>query len=71
MSRTRSTVIALTATLALVLAACSSGGSSDSNGGSSGGGATAAKCAVGALAKVTTPVTITFWHAMNRANEDA
>jgi ABC-type sugar transport system, periplasmic component len=61
--------VALAATLALVLAACSGG--SSSSGGSSGGGSAAPKCAVGALAKATSPVSITFWHAMNRANEEA
>lgn len=69
MSRSRPMAVALAATLALILAACSGG--SSSNGGSSGGGSAAPKCAVGALAKVTDPVSITFWHAMNRANEEA
>jgi sn-glycerol 3-phosphate transport system substrate-binding protein len=30
-----------------------------------------AKCPVAALKKATTPVDITFWHSMNRANEEA
>ncbi len=71
MSRTRIPLLLLSA-LALVLAAC--GGGSDSSGGGSGGGggsAAAGTCPVGALAKASAPVTITFWHAMNRANEEA
>lgn len=68
--------LVLLAALTLVVAACSgssSSGGSGSGGSGSGGSVSAAACPVGALSKVTAsaPVTITFWHAMNRANEEA
>ena len=50
--------------LALSLAACG-GGSSGTGGGSS------ASCPTTALDKASTPVKITMWHAMSRANEEA
>ena len=69
----RRRAVVLVATAALALGACSgsSGGSSAGGGssGSSGGGADASVCPVGALAKATGPVTITFWHGLNQANE--
>src|SRR3954466_9747226 len=53
---------------ALVVTAC--GGGSDDRGGGSGGGGSLPACPLSALDKATKPVTITFWHAMNRANEE-
>lgn len=69
--------LVLMAALAFALAACGGSSSSSSSGGSgsggSGGGVSASACPVDALSKATasSPVTITFWHAMNRANEEA
>jgi sn-glycerol 3-phosphate transport system substrate-binding protein len=70
--------IVLLAAGALALSACSGSSSSSSSGGGggsagSGGSVSAAACPVDALSKVSAsaPVTITFWHAMNRANETA
>jgi sn-glycerol 3-phosphate transport system substrate-binding protein len=67
-------LVALGAALALVLAACGGGG--DDSGGSGGSGGSGAKksdlpeCPVDALEKASSPVTITVWHSMTRANED-
>jgi sn-glycerol 3-phosphate transport system substrate-binding protein len=61
--------LVLLTVVALVLTAC--GGASSSPSSDGGGGAAGGSCPVGALAKASGPVTITFWHAMNRANEEA
>jgi sn-glycerol 3-phosphate transport system substrate-binding protein len=64
-------LIACGAALALLLAACG-GGDDDSGGGGSGAPSKSdlPKCPVGALDKASSPVTITVWHSMTRANED-
>ncbi len=51
--------------IALSLAACGGGSSGGEEAGSG------ASCPTSALDKVTAPVEITMWHAMNRANEEA
>ncbi|MEY3360839.1 MAG: hypothetical protein RL531_558 [Actinomycetota bacterium] len=56
--------IATAAALSLALAACGGGSSSD-------GGDAGAPCPVEALEAADGPVSITFWHAMTRANEEA
>jgi sn-glycerol 3-phosphate transport system substrate-binding protein len=68
--------VAGVAALALVLAACGGGDDSGSGtgGGSGGGGGSGSAsklptCPLDALAKATSPVDITFWHAMTRENE--
>ena len=55
------------------LAACGGSSSSNSSGTPSTGGSSdlAKQCPTDALAKATKPVKITYWHAMERANEDA
>lgn len=50
----------------LALAGCGGG---DDGGGSGGGAADTAACPVDALASVTAPVDITFWHSMTANNE--
>jgi sn-glycerol 3-phosphate transport system substrate-binding protein len=55
---------------ALVVTACGGGGSDDAGGGGSGGGGSLPACPLSALDKASKPVNITFWHAMNRANEE-
>lgn len=65
-------MLAVTAAAVFALGACSgsSGGSkSGSPDTSSSGGSNA--CPVAALAKAKGPVEITFWHGLNRANEEA
>ncbi len=52
--------------IALSLAACGGGSSGGDDKAGSG-----ASCPTSALDKVTAPVKITMWHAMNRANEEA
>ena len=51
----------------LVLAACGGGGGDGGGGDASGD---LPECPVGALKDASKPVEVTFWHAMNRANED-
>jgi sn-glycerol 3-phosphate transport system substrate-binding protein len=67
-------LFALGVAIALVLAACGGGdddsGGSGDNGGGTPGKSDLPKCPVGALDKASSPVTITVWHAMTRANED-
>ncbi len=70
MSRFRLVSTTLATALALSLAACSGSGSNGSAGGGDGGGAKGSACPVTALAKASGTVSITFWHAMNRANEE-
>lgn len=70
--RRRSAVVATALVAVLALGACSggSGGSKAGGGGDgpdSGGGA----CPVDALESAKGPVTITFWHGLNQANEEA
>ena len=68
-------VVACVAVFALGACSSSSGGSKaggGSSGGESGSSSGAANaCPVAALAKATGPVTITFWHGLNRANEES
>ena len=68
MSRSRF-IPASVALCVLLVAACGGGGSSGGGSGG-GGGAAAGQCPVDALKNATTPVTITFWHGMNRSLED-
>ncbi len=73
MSRSRwFRVLALACSAMFVFAGCS--GSSGSKAGTSNGGTDDGKaanaCPVDALAKAKGPVTITFWHGLNRANEE-
>ncbi len=57
---------------ALAVGACSSSGSSGkADGGKADGGNAANACPVAALARASGPVTITFWHGLNRANEES
>src|SRR4051812_45399073 len=65
-------LLAIAGVAVFTLGACSgsssgSGGKASDGGGSSGG---SNLCPVGALAKAKGPVTITFWHGLNRANEE-
>jgi sn-glycerol 3-phosphate transport system substrate-binding protein len=62
--------LALGLALALVLVACGGGGSDKSSGGGGGGGSLP-KCPLDALKKATSPVQITMWEEMTRANEEA
>ncbi len=67
------TALGLAAVAILALGACS-GSSSPKRGGGKGdgnGSSGANQCPVAALAKATAPVEITFWHGMNRKNEEA
>lgn len=48
---------------ALLVVACGSGGGNNND-------TTKTKCPVDELQKATSPIEITFWHAMNRANEE-
>src|SRR4051794_16500817 len=69
----RRRAVVLVAAAALALGACSgsSGGGGSASGGGTGssGGADSGACPVAALDKATGPVTITFWHGLNQANE--
>ena len=72
-SYVRGLTVAAVVVFALGACASSSSGGSKAGGGSSGGGSKtggANSCPVAALAKATGPVTITFWHGLNRANEE-
>lgn len=73
---TRTRTIALAAALMIAVAAC--GGGDDDAGRGPDGAASGTPttgnlpaCPIGAIDKTTTPVGITFWHAMTRANEEA
>lgn len=73
-NRTRS--IALGAALMIAVAACGGGGDDAGSGpdGTASGTPTTSNlpaCPIGAIDDATTPVEITFWHAMTRANEEA
>lgn len=68
MTLRRGVAVAGACVLALLAAACAS--SEKSSGGSSGAGELPA-CPVAALDGAKGPVTITLWHSMTRANEDA
>ena len=71
---TRRALGAVVAAVAVLgLAACGGSSSSNSSGTPSTGGSSdlAKQCPTDALAKATKPVKITYWHAMERANEDA
>ncbi|MEP6623604.1 MAG: ABC transporter substrate-binding protein [Acidimicrobiia bacterium] len=65
-------LVALAGVVVFALGACS--GSSGSGGkasdGASSGSGGSNLCPVSALAKASGPVTITFWHGLNRANEE-
>jgi sn-glycerol 3-phosphate transport system substrate-binding protein len=66
-------VAAVAAVSVFALGACSgsSGGSRSSSPSSNGSSsaASASQCPVAALAKVTSPVTVTFWHGLSKQNE--
>jgi sn-glycerol 3-phosphate transport system substrate-binding protein len=69
MSRPQVSFLALGLAAAVVLGACGGGGSG--GGGASGPSkSNLASCPVDGLAKAAKPVSITFWHALNRANEE-
>jgi sn-glycerol 3-phosphate transport system substrate-binding protein len=66
-------VLAIGVVGALALAACGGGGSDSSSSGKSDGNSSAGSlpsCPVNALDNAKTPVQITFWHALTRANEE-
>jgi sn-glycerol 3-phosphate transport system substrate-binding protein len=67
--RRRGVVLAIVATLALGACSGGSGGGGSAAGGGGSGGGDAGSCPVAALDKATGPVTITFWHGLNQANE--
>lgn len=68
--RRRGSVLAVALAAVLALGACSgSSGSGASDGGSGGSGGGGGACPVGALDRAKSPVTITFWHGLNQANE--
>ncbi len=54
----------------LALGACSSSSAGSGAAKPDGGGAGKSSCPVDALAKANGPVSITFWHGLNRANEE-
>src|SRR3954465_6216607 len=68
--RRRGLVSALVLAAVLALSACSGGSDgSTASDGSGGGGSGSGACPLSALARAKGPVTITFWHGLNQANE--
>lgn len=65
------TLVAGAGVLVLTLTACGGGGSDSKSEGGGGGNVSASECPVDALDKASGTVTITFWHAMTRAPEEA
>ncbi len=66
--RARLRVFGTVAIALAVVAGCSGGGSKGGGDGDASGSGGSSACPVDALAKVTEPVTITFWHTQARAN---
>src|SRR4051794_20942878 len=69
MSQTSRRWIAVAGALALLAVACGGGGGSD--GASNGAPSSGPRCPVNALDDAKGTVTLTFWHALNEANETA
>ena len=67
--RRRITYAFITAVVIAVAAACGGGGTK-SQGSSAAKGSSLPQCPLPALQQATTPVNITYWHAMTRANEE-